>query len=94
MLATTAGATVPAWLMVCGNPCGLFNTNVLVIGLGLGATLTVTVVFPVPEAPETSVTAVGELLVIDHSQPAPTITLNCIVPPVGGTVVLFGLNRL
>lgn len=63
-------------------------------GLGFGATFSVTLPFPVPEARETTVMAVGSLFAIVQSQPAPTITLNWTGPPVLGTIELPGLKEL
>ena len=90
---TTAGAVVPAWLMVSLPPCRIRRLNVRVFGPRLGVTLRVTIPLPVPEAPETTVIAFGSLFSKFQPQPAPATTLSCSVPPVAGTVELPMLNE-
>ncbi len=80
--------------MVSDPPCGLPMTKVRVVGPTFGATFSVTVPLPVPDAPDTTVTAVGSLFVIVQSQPAPAIKLTGKVPPPLGTEELLGLKEL
>ena len=85
---TTAGAVVPAWLIVSLLPCSIKKTNVRVFGPRLGFTLRVTVPLPVPEAPETIVIAFGSLFNRFQLQVLGATTLSTNVPPPAGTVTL------
>ena len=93
-VATTAGAVVPAWLIVSVLPCRLPMMNVREFGPRFGAMLRVTAPLPVPEAPETTVIAFGSLFVMLQSQPGPAIMLKFTVPPPPGTTELSGLKML
>src|SRR5579884_3798335 len=88
MLAITAGAVVPAWVMVSLPPCWMGNTNFRVFGPKLGATFSVTVPVPTPAAPETTVMAFGSLFKVFQAHEPPSITLRTSVLPLGGTVAV------